>query len=68
MHKDLNPRRHSTENIAVFSEKTDVPHLQNQSMEAISIMKLWPWKLGEGHQNQISLYWSSPIYTGLQIW
>ena len=32
-------------NIAVFSEKTDVPHLQNQSMVAISVMKLWPWKL-----------------------
>ena len=27
-------------NIAVFSEKTDVPHLPNQSMVAISVMKL----------------------------
>ena len=36
-------------NIAVFSEKTDVPHLPNQSMVAISVMKLWPWKLGQGH-------------------
>ena len=41
-------------NIAVFSEKTDVPHLPNQSMVAISVMKLWPWKLGQGHQNLIS--------------
>ena len=39
----------SLKNIAVFSEKTDVPHLQNQSMAAISVMKLWPWKLGQGH-------------------
>ena len=53
-------------NIAVFSEKTDVPHLPNQSMVAISVMKLWPWKLGQGHQNLIS-YWSCPIYIGLQI-
>ena len=30
------------QNIAVFSEKTDVPHLQNQSMVAISVMKLQP--------------------------
>ena len=44
-------------NIAVFSEKTDVPHLPNQSMVAISVMKLWPWKLCQGHQNLIS-YWS----------
>ena len=28
------------ENIAVFSEKTDIPHPPNQSMEAISVMKL----------------------------
>ena len=64
-------------NIAVFSEKTDVPHLPNQSMVAISVMKLWPWKLGQGHQNLIKLgqghqnlisYWSCPIYIGLQIW
>ena len=34
-------------NIAVFSEKTDVPHLPNQYMVAISVVKLWPWKLGE---------------------
>ena len=54
-------------NIAVFSEKTDVPHLPNQSMVAISVMKLWPWKLGQGHQNLIS-YWSCPINIGLQIW
>ena len=54
-------------NIAVFSEKTDVPHLPNQSMEAISVMKLWPWKLGQRHQNWIS-YWSCLIYIGLQIW
>ena len=54
-------------NIAVFSEKTDVPHLPNQSMVVISVMKLWPWKLGQGHQNLI-LYWSCPIYIGLQIW
>ena len=27
-------------NIAVFSEKTDVPHLPNQSIVAISVMKL----------------------------
>ena len=27
-------------NIAVFSEKTDAPHLPNQSMVAISVMKL----------------------------
>ena len=38
------------QNIAVFSEKTDVPHLPNQSMVAISVMKLWPSKLGQGHQ------------------
>ena len=55
-----------TENIAVFSEKSDVPHLPNQSMVAISVMKLWPWKLGQGHQNLIC-YWSCPIYIGLQI-
>ena len=49
-------------NIAVFSEKTDVPHLPKPlSMVAISVMKLWTWKLGQGHQNQIS-------YIGLQIW
>ena len=54
-------------NIAVFSEKRDVPHLQNQSMVAISVMKLWPWKLVQGHQNLTS-YWSCPIYIGLQIW
>ena len=36
----------TTQNIAVFSEKTAVPHLINQSMVAISVMKLWPWKLG----------------------
>ena len=30
------------ENLAVFSEKTDVPNLQNQSMVAISVMKLSP--------------------------
>ena len=34
---------------AVFLEKTDVPHLQNQSIVAISVMKLWSWKLGQGH-------------------
>ena len=55
------------ETIAVFSEKTDVPHLPNQSMVAISVMKLWPWILGQGHQNLIS-YWSGLIYIGLQIW
>ena len=27
-------------NIAVFSEKTDIPHLPNQSMVEISVMKL----------------------------
>ena len=54
-------------NIAVFSEKTDVPHLPNQSMVEISAMMLWPWKLVQGHQNLIS-YWSCPIYIGLQIW
>ena len=54
-------------NIAVFSEKTAVPHLPNQSMVAISVLKLWPWKLGQGHQNLMS-YWSCPIYIGLQIW
>ena len=34
--------RHKTfiSNIAVFSEKTDVPHLPNQSMVAISVM-IW---------------------------
>ena len=53
--------------MAVFLEKTDVSHLPNQSMVAISVMKLWPWKLGEDHQNLIS-YWSCPIYIGLQIW
>ena len=53
--------------IAVFSEKTDVPHLPNQPMVAISVMKLWPCNLGQGHQNLIS-YWSCPIYIGLQIW
>ena len=42
-------------NIAVFSEKTDVPHLPNQSMVAISVMKLWPWKLGQGHQKLLIL-------------
>ena len=57
----------SIKNIAVFSEKTDVPHLPNQSMVAISVMKLWFWKLGQGHQNLIS-YWSCPIYIDLQIW
>ena len=31
-------------NIAVFSEKTDVPHLPRQSMVAISVMKLWTSK------------------------
>ena len=41
-------------NIAVFSEKTNVPHLPNQSMVAISVMKLWHWKLGQGHPNLIS--------------
>ena len=54
-------------NIAVFSQKTDVSHLPNQSMVAISVMKLWPWKLGQGYQNLISC-WSCPIYIGLQIW
>ena len=54
-------------NVAVFSEKTDFPHLPNQSMVAISVMKLWPWKLGQGHQNLIS-YWYCPIYIGFQIW
>ena len=34
---------------------------------AISVMKLCPWKLGQGQQNLIS-YWSYPIYIGLQIW
>ena len=69
----FNQRSHSEaapvlrSNIAVFSEKTDVPHLPNQSMVAISVMKLWPWKLGQGHQNLIS-YWSCPVYIGLQIW
>ena len=29
----------------MFSEKTDVPHLPYQSMVAISVIKLWPWKL-----------------------
>ena len=33
----------------------------------ISVMKLWPWKLGHGHQNLIN-FWSCPIYIGLQIW
>ena len=28
------------QNIVVFSEKTDVPHLPNQSMVAISVMKV----------------------------
>ena len=51
----------------MFSEKTDVLHLPHQSMVAISVMKLWAWKLGQGHQNLIS-YLSGPIYTGLQIW
>ena len=46
-------------NIAVFAEKTDVPYLPKQSKVAISVMKLWPWKLGQGHQNLISL---CPIY------
>ena len=55
------------ESIAVFSEKTDVPHLLNQSTVAISVMNLWPLKLGQGHQNLIS-YWSCPTYIGLQIW
>ena len=54
-------------NIAVVSEKTDVPHLPNQSMVAISVTKLWPWKLGQGHQNWTS-YRSCLIYIGLQIW
>ena len=54
-------------NTGVFSENTDVSHLQNQSMVAISVMKMWPWKLGQGHLNLIS-YWSCPIYIGLQIW
>ena len=57
---------HQCSNKAVFSEKTDVPHLPSQSIMAISVMELWPWKLGQGHQNQIS-YWSCPIYVGLQI-
>ena len=51
---------------SVFRE-TDVLHLPNQSMVAISVIKLWPWKLGQGHQNLIS-YWSCLIYIGLQIW
>ena len=55
------------ENIAVFSEKTDLRHVPNQSMVAISVMKLWPSKLGQGHQTLIS-YWSCSIYVGLQIW
>ena len=50
----------------MFSEKPDVPNLTNQSMVAISVMELWPWKLGQGHQNWIS-YWSCLIYMGLQI-
>ena len=54
-------------NIAVFSEKTDVPHLPNQSMVAISVMKRWLLKLGQSHQTLIN-YWSCPIYTDLQIW
>ena len=29
----------------MFSEKRDVPNLPNQSMVAISVMKLWLWKL-----------------------
>ena len=48
-------------NIAVFSEKTNALHLPNQSMVANSVTKLWPWKLGQGHQNLIS-YRSCPIY------
>ena len=54
-------------NIAVFSETTDVPQLPNQPMVAISVMKPWPWKLGQSHQNLIR-YWSYLIYIGLQIW
>ena len=50
----------SYKNIPVFSEKTDVPHLPNQCIVAISVMKLWPWKLDLGHQTLIS-YWSCPI-------
>ena len=38
----------------------------SQTMVAISVMKLWLWKLGQGHQNLIS-YWSCPIYIWLQI-
>ena len=45
---------------SVFRENR-CPHLPNQSMVAISVMKLLPWKLGQGHQNLIS-YWSCPIY------
>ena len=59
-------KEHYKTNIAVFSEKTDVPNLPNRSMVAISVMKLWPWKLGQGHQNLIS-YWSCPIYIGFKF-
>ena len=34
----------------------------NFSHEAVTL------KLGGCHQNEISLYWSCPIYKGLQIW
>ena len=41
-HNLLKQREKELENIAVFSEKTDVPHLPNQSIVAISVMKLRP--------------------------
>ena len=53
--------------IAVFSGKTDVPHLPNQSTVANSVMKLWPWKLGQDHPTLMS-YGSCLIYIGLQTW
>ena len=43
----------------MFSEKTDVPLLPNQFMVVISVMKLWPWKLGQGHLISCC---SCPIY------
>ena len=51
---------------SVFRENR-CPPLPKQSVVAISVMKLWPWKLCQGHQNLIS-YLSFPIYIGLQIY
>ena len=46
--------------------KSASPFMRYHEDKKLSI-SLWPWKLGQGHQNLIS-YWSGPNNIDMQIW